>query len=99
VLRSGLSAVSGRFSIPLVQRRLIDLAEADYHDDKAGAGLPAPLVARVASVLSPYPMAISEIARAADISSASFAAFLVEFELQGIAYTVYGGSAGRKPPS
>lgn len=92
-----VSDVVAALSQPPPQRGLFDLPEAEYvHDDVSGR-LPEGLKSRVADVLSPTPMPIVEIARAADIAPARCAAVLVELELEGIALTVYGGLAGLRP--
>ena len=52
-------------------------------------------VARVREALSPSPLALDEIARAADISASRCAAILMELEIAGEAYTLPGGLAAR----
>jgi len=52
-------------------------------------------MARVLEALSPSPLAIDEIARAAEITAPRCAAILMELELSGEAYTLPGGLAAR----
>lgn len=52
-------------------------------------------IARVRSALSPSPMPMDEIARAANVSAPRCAAILMELELSGDAYTLPGGLAAK----
>ncbi|MEM6901131.1 MAG: DNA-protecting protein DprA, partial [Pseudomonadota bacterium] len=58
-----------------------------------GASLPPDQVSAVREALSPNPMSIDEIARAAGVGAARCAAILMELELAGHATTLPGGLA------
>jgi DNA processing protein len=57
--------------------------------------LPADLIERIQQALSPHPMPLDEIARAAGATPAQCAAALMELELAGEAVTLPGGLASR----
>lgn len=69
--------------------------QPQFDGDPAGGPVPASQRAAVAEALSPHPMPIDEIARAAGIGAARCAAILVELELAGEAHTLPGGLAAR----
>lgn len=63
--------------------------------DAAEEDLPQDLLTRIELALSPHPMPIDEIARAAGATPAQCAAALMELELSGAATTLPGGLASR----
>ncbi len=71
-------------------------APASPHFDKTNdeeQQIPSEQIARVQSVLSPTPMLIEDVARAAKIGEHRCATILVELELAGLAHTYSGGLA------
>jgi DNA processing protein len=66
-----------------------------YAHEGADGRPPEDQIARVRQALSPHPMPIDELARAAGLGPARCAAILVELELAGDATTLPGGLAAR----
>ena len=66
---------------------------AEFEGEDMGDAPAASEIARVREALSPSPIAVDEIARAAGISAPRCAAILMELELSGEAYTLPGGLA------
>lgn len=66
-----------------------------FEDDPADTPLPAAQREAVLEALSPHPMPIDEIARAAGVGAPRCAAILAELELSGEAHTLPGGLAAR----
>lgn len=84
VLEALSSLAFGRVSAP-------PAPEFEYEQDDGRP--PENEIAQIRAALSPHPMAIDEIARAAGISAARCAAILMELELAGSATTLPGGLA------
>ena len=70
-------------------------ATGDLFEGPPDPELPADLLARIQQALSPHPMPLDEIARAAGATPARCAAGLMELELAGDAITLPGGLASR----
>lgn len=70
-------------------------APGEPFQDAAEEDLPQDLLTRIELALSPHPMPIDEIARAAGATPAQCAAALMELELSGAATTLPGGLASR----
>jgi len=70
-------------------------APGEPFEDAAEEDLPQDLLTRIVLALSPHPMPIDEIARAAGATPAQCAAALMELELSGAATTLSGGLASR----
>lgn len=70
-------------------------APSSRFDTPPDGDIPQGLAERVKQALSPHPMPIDEIARAAAASPAQCAAILMELELSGEAETLPGGLAAR----
>ncbi len=68
----------------------------DFEPEPGGNAPPGDQIARVLEALSPFPVAIDEIARAAGVGPGRCAAILAELELAGDAGTVAGGLAFRR---
>ena len=68
---------------------------SDFIGEETADTPPEDEITRVRRALSPSPMPIDEIARAADLSAPRCAAILMELELAGDAYTLPGGLAAR----
>ncbi len=66
-----------------------------FHADGPDGALPEDQVARVRQALSPHPMPIDEIARAAGLTAAQCSAVLMELELAGEALSYPGGLVAR----
>ena len=79
----------------LSQMRFEAPPAAGFIAEDIGDDPPLKEIARVREALSPSPIAIDEIARAANISAPRCAAILMELELSGEAYTLPGGMAAK----
>ena len=67
-----------------------------YEEEDVSAGeIPRAQIAAVVAALSPSPVSIEEIARAAEIGAGRCAAILVELEIEGRARTYAGGLASQ----
>ncbi len=95
LIREGAALVESAEDVLAVLGGLRRLGPATPAFAPQDAALPEGLVARVAQVLSPTPMHLNAIARAANAPAAAVAAALVELELSGQALSDSGGFAAR----
>ncbi len=82
-------------ALAVPQSRSVEAPDLPRYQDMLppDANIPDVQIERVRATLSPTPVSITDLARAAQLSEPRCAAILVELELSGIAVTFPGGLA------